>query len=266
MKDITLLELLKNGVHFGHQTARWHPKMKPYIFSSRNGVYIIDLEQTKARLERAYAFVRDTVAKGGDGLFVATKRQAKEIVQKHAQRVGAAYVTERWIGGTFTNFATINRQLKKLKQFKSDRDTGVWDKKYKKHEQGVLQEEIDRLEKIMGGFAEMEKLPAFVFIVDLKAEKTAVLEAQKMNIPIVAMVDTNVNPEFAAYPIPANDDATKSIEYIVGIMADAVEEGRALRTEQETQAKAAADLSAEAQGGEGGSPRGEQEERRTNNP
>ncbi|MFA6511507.1 MAG: 30S ribosomal protein S2 [Patescibacteria group bacterium] len=239
MKDISLLELLKSGVHFGHQTGRWHPKMERYIFTSRNGVYIIDLEQTKALLERAYGFVRDTVAKGGDILFVATKRQAKTIVEDAAKRAGSPYVTERWIGGTFTNFETVSKQLKKLKKLKEERDSGAWEKKYKKHEQLVFTEEIERLEKLMGGFANLTKLPETVFIVDLRQEKTAVLEAQKVGMPIVAMVDTNVNPEYATYPIPANDDATKSIELIVNLMADAVLEGRAFAGQQATQQAAA---------------------------
>lgn len=228
MRDITLLELLKAGVHFGHQTGRWHPKMQQYIFSSRNGVYIIDLEKTKEALERAYAFLRDTVAKGGTVLFVATKRQAKAILERQTKDLDVPKVTERWIGGTFTNFDTISRQLKKLKKLKEDRDSGIWEKKYKKHEQLVLQEEIDRLEKLMGGFAEMTKLPDAMFVVDIRHEKTAVLEAQKVRVPIVAMVDTNVNPDFADYPIPANDDATKSIELIVSLMVEAVREGKAL--------------------------------------
>lgn len=232
MRDITLLELLKSGVHFGHQTGRWHPKMKRYIFSSRNGVYIIDLEKTKTLLEKAYAFVRDTVAKGGTILFVGTKRQAKDIVQETAQRVGAPYVTERWIGGTFTNFETVSRQLKKLKKLKDERDSGAWEKKYKKHEQLVFTEEIERLEKLMGGFASLQKLPDAVFIIDLRNEKTAVLEAKKVGMPIIAMVDTNVNPEYATYPIPANDDATKSIELITNLMAEAITEGRELLAQQ----------------------------------
>lgn len=226
MRDISLLELLKHGVHFGHQTGRWHPKMRPYIFSSRNGVYIIDLEQTKASLERALGFVRETVAKGGTVLFVGTKRQAKGIVEEQAKRAGMPYVTERWIGGAFTNFSTVSRQLKKLKQLKSDRDAGVWEKKYKKHEQLVFGEEIERLEKLIGGIQYLEKLPDAVFIVDVKEEKTAIMEAKKVHIPMIAMVDTNVNPELITYPIPANDDATKSIELITSLVADAVIEGR----------------------------------------
>lgn len=225
MPNIDLTELLKAGVHFGHQRSRWHPKMAPYIFTVRNDICIIDLEQTAARLQAAAEFARSVAARGGTILFIGTKRQAREHVQAAAKRVGMPAVTERWVGGTFTNFATVSKIITKLTQLKSDRDTGRFDV-YTKKERLVIQREIDRLEKIIGGIEGLEKLPDAVFIVDVKQEKTAIREAQAVRVPIIAICDTNVDPTGVAYPIPANDDATKAIQLILGVMTDAVAAGK----------------------------------------
>lgn len=225
MRDIPLIELLKAGVHFGHHESRWHPKMRPHIFASRSGVYIIDLENTNRYLKSAQSFIRDLVSKGGAILFVGTKRQARPIVQSMAVRVGMPYVVERWLGGTFTNFPTISKMTKRLTHLKEERASGNLDK-YTKKEQLTFNDEIKRLEKLVGGIERMAKIPEAVFIVDVKQEKTAVREAIKMKVPVIALVDTNVNPEGIAYPIPANDDATKSISILTEAMVDAIEEGR----------------------------------------
>lgn len=225
MRDISLFDLLKAGVHFGHQVSRWHPKMRPYIFTSRSGIYIIDLEKTNEALAQSREFVRDRVANGGTVLFIGTKRQAKAIVQEAAVKVGMPYVIERWLGGTFTNFPTISKMTKRLTQLKEERASGALEK-YTKKEQLVFDEEIARLERMVGGIERMTKLPDAVYVVDVKQEKTAVREAQKMRIPIIALVDTNVSPEGIAHPIPANDDATKSIQIITDAFVEAIGEGR----------------------------------------
>ncbi|MFH1171653.1 MAG: 30S ribosomal protein S2 [bacterium] len=234
MSDTTLLELLKNGVHFGHQTAKWHPRMKPFIFSSRNGIHIIDLEKTVAMLERAQEFVRGITASGGTILFVGTKRQAKEIVRREAELAGAPFVTERWLGGLFTNFGTVGKVLERLRTLTADRNAGKLEK-YVKKERVKFDEEIEKLEKLVGGMREMTALPQAVFLVDIKTEKTALREAKKVDIPVVAMVDTNTDPQGILYPIPANDDATKSIDLITRMIGLAAKEGK----EQFAEAQAA---------------------------
>jgi len=226
MKDITLLDLLRSGVHFGHQTSRWHPKMESFIFTQRNGISIIDLEQTKARLLAAAEFSKQVAARGGKVLFVGTKRQAKPILLKYAEQTGMPFVVDRWLGGTFTNFATIQRLIDDFRRLKEERGSGMLTK-YTKKEQSMFQREIERLEKLVGGISLLTKLPEAIFVVDLKQEKTAVREAQKRGIPIIAMVDTNVNPEGVTYPIPANDDATKSIDFVTEVLAEAITEGQA---------------------------------------
>lgn len=226
MKDITLLDLLRSGVHFGHQTSRWHPKMESFIFTQRNGISIIDLEQTKARLLAAAEFSKQVAARGGKVLFVGTKRQAKPILLKYAEQTGMPFVVDRWLGGTFTNFATIQRLIDDFRRLKEERGSGSLTK-YTKKEQSMFQREIERLEKLVGGISLLTKLPEAIFVVDLKQEKTAVREAQKRGIPIIAMVDTNVNPEGVTYPIPANDDATKSIDFVTEVLAEAITEGQA---------------------------------------
>ncbi|MBI4092389.1 MAG: 30S ribosomal protein S2 [Candidatus Kerfeldbacteria bacterium] len=226
MREISLAELLKAGVHFGHQVSRWHPKMRPFIFTSRSGIYIIDLEKTSAALKRAQQFVRERALAGGVVLFVGTKRQARAIVQSAAVKLGMPYVVERWLGGTFTNFPTITKMTKRLSQLKAERAHGGF-AKYTKKEQLQFDDEISRLERMVGGIERMERLPDAVFIVDLKQEKTAVREARKMKIPMMAITDTNVSPEGIDYPIPGNDDATKSIQIITDAIAEAAGEGKA---------------------------------------
>ncbi len=226
MRDISLAELLKAGVHFGHQVSRWHPKMRPFIFAARNGIYILDLEKTKERLEAAASYAEEIAARGGSILFIGTKRQAKPIIEREAKRVGMPYVTNRWIGGTFTNFPTISRVISTYKRLLGERERGEL-QKYTKKERLKIDEEIERLESLVGGISELAKLPDAVFIVDLKQERTAVKEARKTGLPILAIADTNVNPTGLHYPIPANDDATKSIELIVAAIADAIADGRA---------------------------------------
>jgi len=224
MKDVSLLELLKNGVHFGHQRSRWHPKMEPYIYMTRNGVHIINLEKTAEGLKVALEFLKGVAASGGIILFVGTKRQAKDIVQKYAKQVKMPYLTERWIGGILTNFPVIHQLIKKLRKLKSDKESGEL-QKYTKKEQLEFQKEIETLEKLVGGIESLEKLPQALFIIDVKKEKTAVREAVKVKIPITALVDTNNNPADVNYVIPANNDATKSIEYITSLVADSIKEG-----------------------------------------
>jgi small subunit ribosomal protein S2 len=217
--------MLQHGVHFGHQASRRHPKMDPFLYTHRNGISIIDLEKTKASLGRAAAFVRDLVAGGGTLMFVGTKRQARTIVEEAAQKAGMPFITDRWIGGLLTNFDHVRGLLAKLRQLKEDRASGDWTK-YTKKEQLTLQKEIDRLERFVGGISSMEKLPNALYVIDLKSEKTAVAEARKIGIPIIGICDSNVNPTNVTYPIPANDDATKSIRFMSGLIAEAVQDGR----------------------------------------
>lgn len=226
MRDISLLDLLRSGAHFGHQSSRWNPKMRPYIFAERNGISIIDLEQTRQRLLTAAEAVKRITAAGGTVLFVGTKRQAKPIVLKYAQETGMPFVVDRWLGGTFTNFSTIQRLIDSFRRLKEGRSSGTWSK-YTKKEQVMFQREIERLEKLVGGIALLTKLPEAIFIVDVKQEKTAVREAKKRKMPIIAMTDTNVNPEGITYPIPSNDDATKSIDLVMGVLSEAIAEGQA---------------------------------------
>jgi len=219
-----LLTMLKSGVHFGHQNSKRNPKMKPYIFTSKSGFHIIDLEQTQTKLKEALEFVKTIVANGGTILFLGTKKQAQPIIIKYAKQTNMPYITVRWLGGTFTNFNEISRVVKRLTKLKTDKKEGKLEK-YTKKEKLEFDREIEKLDNIVGGIEEMSKVPDAIFVVDVKKEKTAVLEAQKKNIPIVAMCDTNVNPDRITYCIPANDDAVKSIELITGLVAEAVEEG-----------------------------------------
>lgn len=246
MRDLSLLEMLQHGVHFGHQQSRRHPKMDPYIFNTRGGISIINLEKTKTALSQAAAFVRDLVAGGGVIIFVGTKRQARDIVQRSAQAAAMPYVVDRWIGGLFTNFQQVRELIRTLHRLKEERAAGEWNK-YTKKEQLDREEEIVRLEKLVGGLSALERLPGAVFIVDVKNDKTAVHEARKVGIPVVAMCDTNVNPLHITYPIPANDDATKSITLITDVMVEAVQAGRELYDRNlAAAAKAAAEAAAAA--------------------
>lgn len=231
VKIPTLLEMLKSGVHFGHQVSRWHPKMGKYIFGKRNGVNVIDLEKTQEKLEEALNFIKDTAQKGGVILFLGTKKQAQEIVKKYAKECGTPYITERWLGGTITNFKVISKVLKKLKTIESQKESGEI-KKYTKKEQLVITREAEKMDNLIGGIKDLEKIPDVLFVVDVKKNITAVKEAKIKNIPIVALCDTNINPEIVDYPIPANDDATKSIEMIVSLIAEAVKEGKKLAGEE----------------------------------
>ncbi len=242
MRETSLLEMLQHGVHFGHQQSRRHPKMDPFIFTTRGGISVINLEKTKVALTQASAFVRDLVANGGSIVFVGTKKQAREIVQQAALQAAMPYVVDRWIGGLFTNFGNVRELIKKLHRLKQERMTGDWNK-YTKKEQLDLQEEVDRLEKLVGGVASLERLPDAIFVVDVKNEKTAIREAVKTKIPVVAMCDTNINPAPINYVIPANDDATKSIAYVCNVLVEAVQAGRA---EQEKRLLAQARAVAEA--------------------
>ncbi len=226
MSDLSLVDMLKAGVHFGHQQSRRHPKMDPFIFTTRGGVSIINLEKTKAALDQATVFVHDLVGRGGSILFVGTKRQARDIVRAAAEEVGMPFIVDRWIGGLFTNFSQVRQLGQKLHRLKEERATGVW-AKYTKKESLSFENEIERLEKLIGGVAGLDHLPEAIFVIDVKQEKTAIHEAKAMHIPIVAVCDTNVNPAGLTYPIPANDDATKSLQLIVASIAHAVRTGRA---------------------------------------
>ena len=225
MPVVSMKQLLEAGVHFGHQTRRWNPKMAQYIFTERNGIYIIDLQKTVKKLEEAYLFVRDAAADGSDVLFVGTKKQAQDSVKEEAVRCGMPYVNARWLGGMLTNFNTIQKRIKRLAQLKAMESDGTFDLLPKK-EVTKLNLEIEKLEKFMGGITEMKKQPAAMFIVDPRKERIAVLEAKKLGIPIIAIVDTNCDPDEVDYVIPGNDDAIRAVKLIAGAMADAVIEGR----------------------------------------
>ena len=236
MSVVSMKQLLEAGVHFGHQTRRWNPKMAPYIFTERNGIYIIDLQKTVKKLEEAYNFVRDLSAQGKEVLFVGTKKQASDSIRDEATRAGAHYVNARWLGGMMTNFKTIQRRIQRLEQLHQMAEDGTFALLPKK-EVVKLNLEIERLEKFMGGIKNMKKLPGALFIVDPRKEKIAVAEAKKLGIPIVAIVDTNCDPDDVDHVIPGNDDAIRAVKLIAGAMADAVLEGR--QGEQNTPAEAA---------------------------
>jgi len=218
-------QLLEAGVHFGHQTRRWNPKMAPYIYMERNGIYIIDLQKTVKKLEEAYNFVRDTTAEGGTLLFVGTKKQAQDAVREEAERVGMYFVNARWLGGMLTNFKTMRTRIDRLAQLRKMQEDGTFDILPKK-EVIKLTNEITKLEKYLGGVKEMKKLPSALFIVDPRKERNAIAEARKLHIPIVAIVDTNCDPDEIDYVIPGNDDAIRAIKLISQAMANAVVEGR----------------------------------------
>ena len=225
MAVISMKQLLEVGVHFGHQTRRWNPKMATYIFTERNGIYIIDLQKTVKKLEEAYFFVRDMAASGKSILFVGTKKQAQDAIKEEAERCGQFYVNARWLGGMLTNFKTMRTRIARLNQLQKMQADGTFDLLPKK-EVIKLQLEIEKLEKFMGGISKMKKQPAAMFIVDPRKEKIAVLEAHKLGIPIIAIVDTNCDPDEVDYVIPGNDDAIRAVRLISAAMADAVIEGR----------------------------------------
>jgi small subunit ribosomal protein S2 len=220
----TIRQLLESGAHFGHQTNRWNPKMKRYIFGSRNGIYIIDLQQTLSKFREAYEFIRSTTARGDKVLFVGTKKQAQEIVASEAIRSQQFHVNQRWLGGMLTNFTTIKKSLDRLREYEHMQDAGLWENLPKK-EVLQLQKKIDKLDKLLGGIKSMETLPGAVFIIDCKKEKIAISEAKKLGIPTVAIVDTNCDPDDIDYVIPGNDDAIRTIRLVTSRLADAVIEG-----------------------------------------
>ncbi len=222
---ISMKQLLEAGVHFGHQTRRWNPKMQPFIFMARNGIHIIDLQQTVTRLNDAYRFVEQLTADGGTLLFVGTKKQAQEAVAEEAKRCGMFYVNQRWLGGMLTNFKTMQSRINYLRDLEARRDRGDFERLPKK-EALKMQDEIARLERILGGIKDMRRLPSAIFIIDTRKERTAVLEARRLEIPVIALADTNVDPDEMDYPIPANDDAIRAVRLLCAKIADAAVEGR----------------------------------------
>ncbi len=235
MAIVSMKALLESGVHFGHRTHKWNPAMKPYIFTERNGIHIIDLQKTVKALDGAYNLVRDTVAEGGTVLFVGTKRQAQDTIKDEAERVEMPYVTTRWLGGMLTNWRTIRQRVNELERLERMRDGGEFSRITKK-EGLILQRKMDRLEYLLGGIRTMTGLPDMLFVVDVYREATAIHEANLLQIPVIAMVDTNCNPGKVDYVIPSNDDAIRAIKLLVGKIADAVQEGKALHKEEEIEA------------------------------
>ncbi len=243
MAMVSMKQLLEAGVHFGHQTRRWNPKMAKYIFTERNGIYIIDLQKTVRKVDEAYNFMRDVAKEGKTVLFVGTKKQAQESIKDEAIKAGMSYVNERWLGGMLTNFKTIQLRIRRLKELEQMEAEGVFEVLTKKEAQ-KLRHEMEKLEKYLGGIKEMNRLPGALFVVDPRKERIAVSEARKLNIPIVGIVDTNCDPDEIDYVIPGNDDAIRAVRLLTGRMADAVIEGRQGLTE--TSADAAAAEKAEA--------------------
>ena len=238
MGVISMKQLLEAGVHFGHQTRRWNPKMAKYIFTERNGIYIIDLQKTVRKVDEAYNFVRSVAQSGKAVLFVGTKKQAQEAVKEEATRAGQFYVNERWLGGMLTNYQTIQKRIKRLKELEQMEADGTFDVLTKKEVQS-LRHEMGKLEKYLGGIKEMNRLPGALFVVDPRKERVADAEARKLRIPIVAIVDTNCDPDEIDYVIPGNDDAIRAVRLLTGRMADAVLEGRQGQDEQDGEAEAA---------------------------
>lgn len=225
MAVVSMKQLLEAGVHFGHQTRRWNPKMAKYIFTERNGIYIIDLQKTVKKAEEAYSFVRSVAEEGKSVLFVGTKKQAQEAIKDEALKADMYYVNERWLGGMMTNFQTIQKRVARLKELEAMEADGTFEVLTKKEVQG-LKHEMEKLEKYLGGIKDMNKLPGALFIVDPRKERIAVAEAHKLNIPIVAIIDTNCDPDEIDYPIPGNDDAIRAVRLLTGKIADAIIEGR----------------------------------------
>lgn len=224
MAVVAMKQLLEAGVHFGHQTRRWDPRMAEYIFQARNGIHIIDLQKTSKKLDEAYSFVKEQAEEGKTILFVGTKKQAQECVKEAAERCGMYYVDQRWLGGMLTNFKTIRTRVERLKELERMQEDGTFEVLPKK-EVIVLKKEMEKLEKNLGGIKEMEEIPGVLFVVDPKKERTAILEAKKLNIPVVGLVDTNCNPEDVDYAIPGNDDAIRAVKLIADVVANAVIEG-----------------------------------------
>ena len=229
MAVVTMRQLLESGVHFGHQTRRWNPKMKRFIFTERNGIYIIDLQQSLSFIDRAYEFVKETVAHGGSVMFVGTKKQAQESIAEQATRVGMPYVNQRWLGGMLTNFQTVHKRLQRLKELEEINFDDVAGSGLTKKELLVLRREKDKLERTLGGIRDMAKIPSAVWIVDTNKEAIAVDEAKKLTIPVVAILDSNCDPDDVDYPIPGNDDAIRSVALLTRVIADAVADGLVAR-------------------------------------
>ena len=225
MAVVAMKQLLEAGVHFGHQTRRWDPKMAEYIFQARNGIHIIDLQKTSKKLDEAYAFLKEQAEEGKTVLFVGTKKQAQECVKEAAEKCGMYYVDQRWLGGMLTNFDTIRARVQRLKDLEAMQEDGTFDVLPKK-EVILLKKEMEKLERNLGGIKEMDKLPGVIFLVDPKKERIAILEAKKLGIPVVGLVDTNCNPEEVDYPIPGNDDAIRAVSLIADVIANAVIEGK----------------------------------------
>ncbi|MGW0327725.1 30S ribosomal protein S2 [Nocardia sp. NPDC003183] len=244
MPVVTMKQLLDSGAHFGHQTRRWNPKMKRFIFTDRNGIYIIDLQQTLTFIDKAYEFVKETVAHGGTVLFVGTKKQAQESIASEALRVGMPYVNQRWLGGMLTNFSTVHKRLQRLKELEAMEQTGGFEGRTKK-EILMLTREMTKLDRTLGGIRDMAKVPSAIWIVDTNKEHIAVGEARKLNIPVIAILDTNCDPDLVDYPIPGNDDAIRSAALLTKVVASAVAEGVQARAGQ-----ASGDAKPEAGAGE----------------
>jgi small subunit ribosomal protein S2 len=224
MAVVTMKQLLDSGAHFGHQTRRWNPKMKRFIFTDRNGIYIIDLQQTLTFIDQAYEFVKETVAHGGSVMFVGTKKQAQESIAEEAARVGMPYVNQRWLGGMLTNFSTVHKRLQRMKELEAMEQTGGFEGRTKK-EILMLTREKNKLERSLGGIRDMNKVPSAIWVVDTNKEHLAVAEARKLNIPIIAILDTNCDPDLVDYPIPGNDDAIRSAALLTKVIAAAIAEG-----------------------------------------
>jgi small subunit ribosomal protein S2 len=242
---ISMKQLLEAGVHFGHQTRRWNPKMARYIFQERNGIYIIDLQKTVIKLREVYDAVKDMSRRGKIFLFVGTKKQAQDVVREEAERAGMFYVNQRWLGGTLTNFQTIQKRIARLRELERQRDTGLFEVLTKK-EVSKLEDELARLERFLSGIKDMPRLPDALYVVDPRKERIAVLEARKLKIPIIAVIDTNCDPDEIDYPIPGNDDAIRAVKLMTGKIADAIIEGR---TETESAVEAHEEAPVETQPG-----------------
>ena len=225
MAVVTMRQLLESGVHFGHQTRRWNPKMKRFIFTERNGIYIIDLQQSLSYIDRAYEYVKETVAHGGSIMFVGTKKQGQEAIAEQAARVGMPYVNERWLGGMLTNFNTVHKRLQRLKELEEINFDDVAGSGKTKKELLMMRREKEKLERTLGGIRDMAKIPSAIWVVDTKKEHIAVGEARKLGIPVIAMLDTNCDPDEVDFPIPGNDDAIRSVALLTRVIADAVAEG-----------------------------------------
>ncbi|SNT06115.1 SSU ribosomal protein S2P [Micrococcales bacterium KH10] len=245
MAVVTMRQLLDSGVHFGHQTRRWNPKMKRYIFTERNGIYIVDLQQSLSYIDNAFEFVKETVAHGGSILFVGTKKQAQEAIAEQATRVGMPYVNYRWLGGLLTNFSTVHKRLQRLKELEQLNFDDVAGSGHTKKELLVLRRERDKLARTLGGIRDLNRVPSAVWIVDTNKEHLAVDEARKLGVPVVAIVDTNCDPDLVDYPIPGNDDAIRSVALLTRVIADAAAQGLIERASAATRGSQSADAQAE---------------------